>query len=144
MEPRSDAETPSEQEQHVKSFSGLVFCEGGARLAMTDGKLSRDQIRRRILDNLSWGDLPNLVIEPLPPVAVPPPPPSIPVAIAEAAPERPRSLATRVAKKLITSVPFLGRAAIVFLTPLLWSLSVTGTQTSRLQSLTRKIENLIP
>ena len=113
---------------------------------MMDSKLSREQIRRRILDNLSWGNLPYHVIEPLPPVVVPPPPPpppSIPVCIVVAEPEQPRSLAKRVAKRLITSVPFLGRAAIAFLMPLLWSLSATGTLANRLQSITRRIANLI-
>jgi hypothetical protein len=110
---------------------------------MTDGKLSREQIRRRILDNLSWGNMPYHVIEPLPPVVVPPPRPSIPVSIAVPAPERPRPLAKRVARRFITSVPFVGRAAIILLIPLLWSLSATGTLANRLQSITRRIENLI-
>lgn len=89
---------------------------------MMDGKLSREHIRRRILDNLSWGNLPNRVIEPLPSLLIAPPPPSLPINITDRPPERPISPAKRFAKKLLGSIPLLGRVAIVVLMPLLWPL----------------------
>jgi hypothetical protein len=110
---------------------------------MMDDKLSRELIRRRILDNLSWGNLPYHVIEPLPPLVTPPPPPSIAVPRVEKTPGQPRSPAKKVAKKMITSIPFLGRAAIVLLTSLLWPLTLAGALSDRLQNLTRRIDDLI-
>jgi hypothetical protein len=92
---------------------------------MMDGKLSRAQIRRRILDNLAWGNVPHLVIEPLPPAVLLPPPPSTPVEIPEKPPApRSASPAKRLARRLITSIPFLGRVALVvvvaLMQPLIW------------------------
>jgi hypothetical protein len=110
---------------------------------MLDSKLGREHIRRRILDNLGWGNLPYHVIEPLPPLVVSPPPPSIPVTIPAIPPQRPRSSARQWAKKLITSIPLLGRVAIALMMPVLLPLSLAGALSTRLQHITRRIDELI-
>jgi hypothetical protein len=128
------------KEQPLRRF---CICAARAYFCMTDGKLSREQVRRRILDNLSWGNLPYRVIEPLPPLAVPHPPPRVQPSASEKPPERPRAPAKQLARKLITSIPFLGRAAIVLMTPLLLPLSIAGALATRLHSALRRIDNLI-
>jgi hypothetical protein len=110
---------------------------------MMNAKLSRDHIRRRILDNLNWGNLPYHVIEPLPPLVSPPPPPSIPASEPPKPPPQPRSAVKQFAKKLVTTIPFLGRVAIVLMMPLLLPLSMAGALAGRLQSVTRRIDHLI-
>lgn len=110
---------------------------------MTDAKLSRDQVRRRILDNLSWGHLPSHVIEPLPPLAVPPSPPSVPTVEPAKPPQQPGSPAKQYAKKLITMIPLLGRVAIALMLPLLLPLNLAGALARRLQNVTRRIDGLI-
>ena len=124
---------------------------------MMNAKLSRDQIRRRLLDNLDWANLPHHVIEPLPPLVSPPPPPSIPASEPPKPPPHPtlspklggegrvrgpRSAVKQFAKKLVTTIPFLGRVAIVLITPLLLPLSMAGELAGRLQSITRRIDHL--
>jgi len=121
---------------------------------MMNAKLSRDQIRRRILDNLNWGNLPHHVIEPLPPLVSPPPPPSIPASEPPRPPPHPalspkfggegrvRGAVTQFAKKLVSTIPFLGRVAIVLIMPLLLPLSMAGALAGRLQSITRRIDHL--
>ena len=111
---------------------------------MMNAKLSRDQIRRRILDNLNWGNLPYHVIEPLPPLVTPPPaPPSIPASEPPKPLPQPRSAVKQFAKKLVTTIPFLGRVAIVLITPLLLPLSMAGALAGRLQNISRRIGHLI-
>jgi hypothetical protein len=110
---------------------------------MMNAKLSRDHVRRRILDNLSWGNLPYHVIEPLPPLVAPAPPPSIPVSEPPKPPQQPPAPVKQFAKKLIITTPFLGRVAIVLLMPLLLPLRMAGALAVRLQNLMRRIDGLI-
>jgi hypothetical protein len=106
---------------------------------MMDGKLSREHIRRRILDNLNWANLPYQVVEALP---LPLPPPNLPANTVEKPSEQPTSSAKHWAHRLITSIPFLGRVAIVIMMPVLLPLSAAGTLAARLQNAMRKIEEL--
>src|SRR5262249_19751216 len=99
-------------------------------------------IRRRILDNLSWGNLPYHVIEPLPPVVVPPSPPIISASVPEKPLGRPSWPAKQLVKRLITSIPILGKAAIVLMMTFLLPLSLDAGLSTRLQNLTRRIDNL--
>jgi hypothetical protein len=78
---------------------------------MINGSLSRDQVHRRILDNLSWNHLPSRVIEPLPAVVAPATPPNPPVTTTDKPRRQPRSSAKRLVKKLLSAMPFLGKVA---------------------------------
>jgi hypothetical protein len=79
---------------------------------MMDGKLTRELVRRRLVDNLDWGNLPYRVIEPLPPLARSAAP-ETPHGAPEEPLERPKGHAKRLITRLVTSIPFLGRAAKV-------------------------------
>lgn len=104
-----------------------------------DAELSRAQVRRRILDNLRWGQLPHRVIEPLPPLVAAPSPPSSPAP----EPVPPRAPIKRWVKQLIAMVPFLGKVAIALLAPLVWPLHLAGALANRLQNVSRRIDHLI-
>ncbi|HLJ95323.1 MAG TPA: hypothetical protein VKU02_19245 [Gemmataceae bacterium] len=109
---------------------------------MMQANLTRDQLRRRIQDNLRWGRLAHHVIEPLPPLVVPPPP-NIPVSEPAKPLLQPHRPVKQLAKRLITTIPFLGRAAIILLLPMLVPLRAAGALGSRLQNIAQRIDHLL-
>jgi hypothetical protein len=104
-------------------------------------KLSRDHIRRRILHNLEWGNLPFHVIEPLPP-QVSTPQPAIPSSEPPSPPQQPRSALKQFVKNMVTSVPFLGRMAVVLIMSVRLPLRLAGALAGKLQNVAGRIDHL--